>query len=718
MIRYVDWISNETLENVNPPSQLTKYINIGVHFSSNTKIRFKGYYMGYTNHTGAIGSVNSVSPNFSVFWYNNGGKIYADMNHSNASTTFTKEAGDFIDFTVTNRKVYDNVTSSYIIDSSAVAAFSNTTDYIYIDVETMRFQAIEVYENDVLVFDGHAAYDTVYGTIGVYDTLSQGMFVNNNLNIIKGADLSTIFVRAEKPNVGASGGTINVEISSEYSWSASSTGNWYTMSATAGTSADTAITITVPSSTASMQKEDTITFTNENNDTADLTIKQRKYSAGGIRLLDLGEEAVESFYIGGDEVETIYLGEEVVYQAGEFIGLKMKSNVSIATASGSTYDLKIKSSEPWTLSVDTAVTWLGFSQLTGGTGETIVTITTTEGNQTGSNRSTTITATTSSYTATCEVTQVYVQYVDYIHRSTLQDNVNNAYIDTGIYPTTATTFRVQGIGKGYTQGNIIVGYYYTDDNKDYRLFWYGGSQTLTFDFNNNRLENNNWGRPTDGRIIDLTCSNYGVVSADGTTYLTGNTQSTVADPHTILVDVGTWWFKSLVIWDNGVIVFNGQAAVDSQNNIVGIYDSISNTWKYNSALTMTTEEINMDLFSANVPQTQEYITEGSTTYYLYDKTQGYYEMESVEKVIGVLNKKYNGGQICVLKDVDNNYYYTLKYDKGSINIYSRGNLLTSLGNGNNTTINLLKITNYLGSNNQITFETTNAMWEIRQIASA
>ena len=86
---------------------------------------------------------------------------------------------------------------------------------------------------------------------------------------------------------------------------------------TAGTPSDTAITITIPSTTATTQKEATIYFINEVGDKDQLTIKQRKYSVGGIRLIDIGESEVETFYIGNDEVELIYMGEEIVYEKGQ-----------------------------------------------------------------------------------------------------------------------------------------------------------------------------------------------------------------------------------------------------------------------------------------------------------------------------------------------------------------------------------------------------------------
>lgn len=658
-------------------------------------------------------------------------------------------------------------------------------------------------------------------SVGFYETVTQTYVAQTGSGTTSiGPYLSTIFVDSDIKAVPASGGTINVTISTDTPWSATSTGSWYTMSQTEGTENDTAITITVPSTTSATQSEDTITFTNENGDTDQLTIKQRKYSAGGIRLLNIGDTEIEDLYVktfinvfdynssfddatntyhltyattgvhasgfyslgyvingtesvsghitiywnngvlgydttnwsGGNvngtvsnnntieltisdatsnvffevdlieymaEVETIYMGEEIVYQKGNGSGISMRSKAKVGTKSGSTNNLKITSSEPWTLSVDTAVTWLNFSQLTGDTGETIVTITATEDNQTVDNRATTITATTANYSATCEVTQIAVILVDYIHEQTLKNNpsATDDIIDTNIIATTATTYRVKALGKGYYNGNLNVGYFISDLT-DYRLFFPPNEgNSLMFDYGNTRINISNWGGLYDGRFVDLTCRNYSVSSGNSQTpMITGRTQTTMPQQDTIKIDVGSWWVKSLEIWDGETKVFDGHAAV--LNGTIGLYDSITESMFTNSAITLTTEDINMDLFSAIVPQTQEYIIDGGTTYYKYDKSLGYYETQSNEKVIGHLTKKYDGGKICVLKDVDNNFSYRLIVNGNNVEIYSQGgSLLTSLASGSSTTINGMKISNYLGtSDNQIYFETTNAMWEIRQIA--
>lgn len=127
----------------------------------------------------------------------------------------------------------------------------------------------------------------------------------------------------------------------------------------------------------------------------------------GLSNIFIGSENPEAFMIGSEQVDTIYLGSEIVYQSGPIVGLKMKSSVSLQKGSGEIFNLKIASSEPWTLSVDSNATWLSASTLSGPTGVTTVVLETTSENDTQSARTTVITATTANFSATCEVTQQY-----------------------------------------------------------------------------------------------------------------------------------------------------------------------------------------------------------------------------------------------------------------------------------------------------------------------
>ena len=316
----------------------------------------------------------------------------------------------------------------------------------------------------------------------------------------------------------------------------------------------------------------------------------------GINNLFIGAENAESFFIGSQECELIYLGNEIVYQKGDFSGLKMKYKVTMGKESGSTYYLKIKSSEAWTLSVETAATWLNFSQLSGDSGETIVTIECNEENQTGSARTTTITATTNSFSATCEITQIDVRYVPYIHTDTLTANTN-VYIDTGVFPTSATTMRVKYVGKNMTSSAKYFGFsWYAEEDKyntapqnGYRMFYANGH--IYWDYNGSRVENGNVNPAQNGVFYDYTLgNNYIYDNLTETTIGSGEIQNDPYQNIPIMANISCIWLQSIEIWDGQTLVFDGQAAVDDANNIIGLYDSVSNDWYYNSAVTMTYEE--------------------------------------------------------------------------------------------------------------------------------
>lgn len=321
----------------------------------------------------------------------------------------------------------------------------------------------------------------------------------------------------------------------------------------------------------------------------------------GINYLFMGAENPEAFMIGSDEVEVIYFGSEIVYQKGDFSGLVMKGKVTMGKESGSTYDLKIKSSEPWTLSVETAATWLNFSQLYGDSGETIVTIECNEENQTGSARTTTITATTNSFSATCDITQIDVHYVPYIHTDTLTANTN-VYIDTGIFPTSATTMRVKYVGKNMTSSAKYFGFswygeedkYNTAPQNGYRMFYANGH--IYWDYNGSRVENRNVNPAQNGVFYDYTLgNNYIYDNLTETTIGSGAIQNDPYQNIPIMANISCIWLQSIEIWDGQTLVFDGQAAVDDANNIIGLYDSVSNTWKYNPNIQMSYEIDNLPI---------------------------------------------------------------------------------------------------------------------------
>lgn len=177
--------------------------------------------------------------------------------------------------------------------------------------------------------------------------------------------------------------------------------------------------------------------------------------------------------------------------------------------------------------------------------------------------------------------------VDYVHTSTASLTAN--YIDTGIYPTTDTVFRIV-FKPNNTIGNCIVGYDFTgapssqkstptgasSDDTDYRLINYSTRNKMHFDFNNSRIEKT-MSTDSDG-YIDITCGNNYITDNIAQSTQTGITQSTMDTQNVpmYLNASSDLDFRSLEIWEDNVKVYDGHAAFDGTN--YGVYDSISGTF--------------------------------------------------------------------------------------------------------------------------------------------
>lgn len=116
--------------------------------------------------------------------------------------------------------------------------------------------------------------------------------------------------------------------------------------------------------------------------------------------LHIGSIEVPDIYIGDTPISDVYFGNISVFSKGPFTGLKLSpKNVGIEKTGG-TFNLIVRSSEDWTLSMDS--TYLSASSYSGTTADTAVTITVVP-NTGETDITSVITATTANYTATCEV---------------------------------------------------------------------------------------------------------------------------------------------------------------------------------------------------------------------------------------------------------------------------------------------------------------------------
>ena len=222
---------------------------------------------------------------------------------------------------------------------------------------------LKVYHSDVLVADFRPANNN--GTIGFYDEVGQVFYDSDGSQPwIAGPAISSISVTASKSSLAATGETISIEVSCENAWTV--TGNTFLTLSSTGDTGSTTITATAPSYTGATDRTDTLTFTDSvTGDEVEISIKQKKYSAG--QPVYLGANEVGEIYLGENAISEAYLGDVQVFSSGPFQGLKMSPKdlkfMNVRTSTGDTVSLFIKSSENWTLSTD--ADWFTLSPSTG-----------------------------------------------------------------------------------------------------------------------------------------------------------------------------------------------------------------------------------------------------------------------------------------------------------------------------------------------------------------
>lgn len=239
------------------------------------------------------------------------------------------------------------------------------------------------------------------GTLGIKDLVS-GNFYTPSTGTWTAGPIAHVFEPSKSSlTFPASGGSLTFDVEAETTWTAS-TPTFATLSPSTGGTGTTTVTATCPSYTGTTKREETITFTDNDNYTFDFKIRQRALT-NGISNLYLGDNQIptaNAIYLGDAGVNTIYLGEEIVYSSGPFVGLKASPNTLDFTNSNNTANMSIRSSEDWTITDDSGG-WLSYSTTTGSTGKTVVSVT---ASTTQVDRTATITVTTANYSATIDVT--------------------------------------------------------------------------------------------------------------------------------------------------------------------------------------------------------------------------------------------------------------------------------------------------------------------------
>ena len=300
----------------------------------------------------------------------------------------------------------------------------------------------------------------------------------------------------------------------------------------------------------------------------------------------LGEDSIYDFYLGDHQINEMYLGETLVYSSGPFAGLKLKPSSLTFTPNNEEQEIKIKSSEAWTL---TAPAWITASQLTGDTGETIVSLTATTQTATTTGS---VEVTTNSYSAEAEVTYTLINYLDYVHSSNMRNcnggGTDGDFIDTEIIPDNTTYAIVEGREVGYVAGGVLMGYY-TNDSNDWRLFH--TTQTAWYvDIGSGRCAGQ---LGTDGTLpinYNITFGNLYASNSITSASITGTTWQGTLTGESIKINLAVDWIKRVRIYTNNTLVFDGKAA--EVNNQYGLYDEVSQTFLTPSGWTMVGETTN------------------------------------------------------------------------------------------------------------------------------
>ena len=577
-MQFIEYIQNGTGNTTSNGYE----IPLGYYPTKDTKVRIKFNYSQSGEGSLFFGTTERRNYFWRFFTYNNTAMYFdfpSDSNRYNVPYTFGTDAI----FELGNRYI-KNETTSAIATGTTVDSFSGLypfTCWTTGGVKTnTKIYWIEIYEGNTLMMDLRPGINS-NNEVGLFDVKNGGVFYGNigGDDLVAGPALSSISTNPISKTVKAYGETFTIAVSTENSWVANpADGSWYTISPTGGTG-DATVTITVPSYSGASARTDTIDFIDTNTtDEATFTLKQKKYQSG--QPVYLGGDEVSEIYLGNTALTEAYLGTDLVYSSGPFVGLKMTPKSISFNPSNLTSSLKVKASEAWTL---TLPSWIAASTLTGGTGETIVTLTATT--QTAETADT-IVVTSANYSAQTSVDFRMAEYVSYIYQANSSSYAQASRIDTDV-PHTASTMTVEieyyGLGGN---SDRMVGYQQNDpgcssDDHDFRVFGY---QSGNLDYMATRRQTS---RGITTGYNHLTIGDYFCYDNDAETYLVnGTTVGAVPSPNChIYVDVSLIKVKSIVIKDGNTVLFDGHAAI--YNNNIGLWDTVSNSLKYNDGIGMT-----------------------------------------------------------------------------------------------------------------------------------
>ena len=196
-----------------------------------------------------------------------------------------------------------------------------------------------------------------------------------------------------------------------------------------------------------------------------------------------------------------------------------------------------------------------------------------------------------------------IKHVDYIWNTTSFPTWNkNSMIDTGIFAQDDCEIRVAYQGAG-AHVDRIVGFSQESsagDSDDFRIFYFSNG---SFDWGSQRKSNiagSIGSFAGSGVDYDITMGNGWVYNNLTSLYIYQGGTSTYNHNCSIRVDVGGQKVKSLQIKNGGIVVFDAFAALDNSNNVIGLFDTVSDTMFTNSGLNLTYGEIPIEISPENM----------------------------------------------------------------------------------------------------------------------
>lgn len=270
----------------------------------------------------------------------------------------------------------------------------------------------------------------------------------------------------------------------------------------------------------------------------------------------LGNNEVTSAYLGNTALTEAYLGEVLVYQAGEFAGIKLSPRTVEFDSFNSTATIKVKASEAWTM---TLPSWLSADTLTGSSGETIVTLTSSAAAQTGG----TITVSSANYSGTAEA-----EYVVYEQLYSIYSAVRNTLVNLGLQSSDSLKFIWEGQVINNT-GEVLIGSSAAPDNADWRWFQVASSINY-FDIGSSRISKFGTFPLNEDKTVE--CGNL-YIKYDGSVITSGVTVTTVPTLD-MYCSNSCLYTRHLMFEENGAFAAYLTPVRKGLSNSYGFYDSI------------------------------------------------------------------------------------------------------------------------------------------------